>query len=421
MIARGKLVSAQAARLEAEIPGVACGDGVTILTSLGPLHGTVTESYGKRIAIVPGSDPRGTRPGDIVEKAPQCCTRLGVSLLGRAVDALGSPLDERAVEQTRKPFVAPSAPLPNERREVGEPFWTGIRAIDALLTIGRGARVGIFGAPGLGKSTLLEMLAAYCNADAVVIALIGERGREAERWLARVRSNATVVCATSDTSSYERINAAQFAMAQACALRAAGLHVLLVVDSLARYAAALREARIACGEPGGRAGYPATVFHELARFVECAGATRHGSITMIATVLSDGDERDPVSDAARSLLDGHIQLSAALANAGRFPAIDVSASASRTMRSVTDAAHRAQAATIRNALATLASCADARAAGLMPAEPCALRAIAAEPALETFLRQAHLAVPPAAALAEFAALADTFEEAPWTLPPTSPP
>ena len=141
---------------------------------------------------------------------------------------------------------------------------------------------------------------------------------------------------------------------------------------------------------------------------------------MVATVLSDGDERDPVSDAARSLLDGHIQLSATLANAGHFPAIDVPASASRTMACVTDSTHRAQAAAVRAALAALASSADARAAGLMPAESSALRALTAEPALEAFLKQASFAVAPDEALAELTAVADTLEEAPWTLPPTSP-
>ncbi|MBV9271563.1 MAG: hypothetical protein JO165_10730 [Candidatus Eremiobacteraeota bacterium] len=419
MTVTGKITKVQPAQLEALLRCVASGDRVVIATSLGPLHGTVTEVREERVTIVPVAEARGVRPGDTIAKAQQMHTRLGVTLLGRAINALGHSLDGRAVCETHVPIPPLRAPSPVERREISEPFWSGIRAIDALLTIGRGARIGVFAGPGLGKSTLLEMLVAHSTADAVVVGLAGERGREAEQWFSRVTPRTTIVCATSDRSAYERIHAAQFAMAQACGLREAGLHVLLVLDSLARYAAALREAAVGAGEPVGRGGYPARVFHELAGFVECAGATKNGSVTMIATVLSDGDERDPVSDAARSLLDGHIQLSPALAKAARFPAIDVPASVSRTMSHVITEAHRGDAERVRAALATLESCADVRDAGIMPVDPVALRAIAAEPDLDTFLRQGSERVTPGEALGELAALADTLEEAPWTSLPTS--
>ena len=170
-----------------------------------------------------------------------------------------------------------------------------------------------------------------CTADAVVVGLCGERGREAQRWIERRDARTTVVCSTSDRPAKERIACVEVAFAHADALRDRGLHVAFVLDSLARFAAALRETATARGESVGRGGYPASVFAQLARFVEIAGPLRGGSITLIATVLSDGDDRDPVSDAARSLLDGHLQLSPRLAAAGRFPAIDVPASASRTM------------------------------------------------------------------------------------------
>jgi type III secretion protein N (ATPase) len=178
---------------------------------------------------------------------------------------------------------------------------------------------------------------------------------------------------------------------------------------------------VAAGESAGRAGFPASVFSELARFTECAGATRSGSVTLVATVLNDGDERDPVSEAARALLDGHIELSPRLAHAGQFPAIDVLASASRTMNDVVAAAHARDAAAVRGALAALSSCADARAVGLHPADPAALRALHAEDALERFLRQGCERSEPGATLANLRMLADSVKEDRWTLPPTSPP
>jgi ATP synthase in type III secretion protein N len=280
-------------------------------------------------------------------------------------------------------------PDPSQRVDVVTPFWTGVRAIDGLLTLGRGARIGIFGSPGAGKSSLLEAIADACAADAVVAGLVGERGREARRWIDRCDRRTTVVCATSDRSASERIRAAVVAASQANALRERGLHVLLVLDSLARFASALRENAVAAGETTGRAGFPPSVFAELARFVEVAGALRHGSVTLLASVLNDGDDRDPVSEAARALLDGHIALSDHLAHEGRFPAIDVPASASRTMTSVVGADHVAAAATVRAALAALDRTRDARSLGIESSDPDVLAAIAAEEKLERFLRQAR--------------------------------
>jgi ATP synthase in type III secretion protein N len=326
-------------------------------------------------------------------------TTLGTALLGRAVDA--SCAIHGAID-------APAA-LPSQRAAIDRPLWTGVRCIDALLTIGRGARVGIFGAPGAGKSTLLETIVRGTRADAVVVALAGERGREARRWIDDLDGRTSIVCATSDRPAEERVRAASLAMAQACALAARGLHVLLVLDSLARVAYALREAAVTRGESVGRGGYPPSVFASLAQLVERAGAFPQGSVTMLATVLNDGDDRDPVSESARSLLDGHIQLSPALAQSGRFPAIDVPASASRTMSAVVTAEHAAAAASVRAALAALARSEDARALGLEPADPLTRSAVAAEPQLERLLRQGPEPVPPSAALAVLAQTADMLE------------
>lgn len=287
-------------------------------------------------------------------------------------------------------------------------MWTGVRAIDGLLTIGRGARIGIFGAPGSGKSTLLESIVDGTHADAVVLALVGERGREARYWIARCDARTSIVCATSDRSAGERIACAQVALAQASALRDRGLDVLLVVDSLARLAGALREAAIGRGEPVGRAGYPPSVFSELARLLEVAGALERGSISAVVTVLSDGDDRDPVSDAARSLLDGHIVLTERLARSGRFPAIDVPASASRTMHSVASCAHLAGATNVRTALAALERFEDARALGVDPADRVVRAAIAAEAELERFLRQDKHPFDPVRTVGWLGDLADTL-------------
>jgi len=278
-------------------------------------------------------------------------------------------------------------PQPNEREPIAHPLWTGIRAIDGVLTIGRGARLGVFGAPGVGKTTLLESMARGCDADAIVVALVGERGREARRWIERLDDRTTMICATSDRHARERVLAANVAFAHAAALRERGLHVLLVLDSLARVAAAIREIGLAAGESSGRGGYPPRVFAELARLVEVAGALSRGAITLIATVIQDGDERDPVSEAARALLDGHVTLSVKLAQAGRFPAVDVLASTSRTMDAVVDEPHLRAARTVRRAMTALERIEDTRAVGIEPNDPWARRAMAAEDRIEAFFRQ----------------------------------
>jgi type III secretion protein N (ATPase) len=334
----------------------------------------------------------------------------GTGALAGALDALGRPLDGGGALRGRRVRIVVEAPPPHLRAPVQSPFWTGVKVLDALLTLGRGARVGAFGAPGVGKSTLLEAIVGGCHADAVVVALIGERGREAQRWIANRGRHTTIVCATSDRAASERVAAAQVAVAHACALRERGLDVLLLFDSLARFAAALREVALAAGEAAGRGGYPPSVFAELARLAEAAGPTQVGCLTMIATVLDDGGERDPVSDAARALLDGHIALSPRLAQAGRFPAVDVLASASRTMASAADPEHLRSAAAVRGALALLERVDDARRIGIDPVDATTVRAIAAEERLEEFLRQDAIPVDPRdslAALREVAQLLDS--------------
>jgi FliI/YscN family ATPase len=331
---------------------------------------------------------------------------LGTCALGRAIDARGAPLDGQPALMGRTVDVALRSPLPNDRTPIVDPLWTGIRAIDGLLAFGRGARIGVFGPAGCGKTTLLECIVDGCNADVVVVALVGERGREAQQWLARCNERTTVVCATSDRKAVERVAAAQLAFVQADALRHRGLHVLVVLDSLARTAAALREVAVARNESTGRAGYPPSVFADLARMLEVAGSVSLGSITLIATVLSDGDERDPVSDAARSLLDGHIALSSSLAQFGRFPAIDVLQSTSRTMSLVATPEHLAHARRVRRALGLLKESEDARALGIVPQGSEVQSAIALEGSIERFLCQTFEREPARNTMAQLAVIAE---------------
>ncbi|HEY5425499.1 MAG TPA: EscN/YscN/HrcN family type III secretion system ATPase [Candidatus Tumulicola sp.] len=411
MIARGVVLGARGGFVEACLPGARVGDGVSVAATPEPAAGHVCALDAARVFIAMHAAIGGIARGTPVRSDPWVrTTALGSCALGRAIDARGRPLDGGPPLRGRRVAIAPASPSPHDRAPVREPFWTGVRVLDGLLTIGRGARVGIFGAPGVGKSTLLESIAGGCSADATVVGLIGERGREAQRWIDARDARTTVVCATSDRPAAERVRATHVAMAQAAALRARGLHVLLVLDSLARLAAALREIAVAAGESVGRGGYPPSTFAELARLVEVAGPLRAGSITLIASVIDDGEDRDPVSDAARSLLDGHVVLAPRLAEAGRFPAIDVPASASRTMALVARAPHVRAARVIRRALALLDRVEDARRLGIDPVDAPSRRAMAIEGRLEAFLRQDDGPVAAAVTLKIAGDIADCLED-----------
>jgi FliI/YscN family ATPase len=406
----GSVVGSRGQLLEAELPFASVGQGVRITGEGVRLGARVAALQGPRVLLAAFGALDRIAAGDRVEADPDVLSLpLGTPLLGRAIAADGAPLDGKASPRgTRRAVDAASPPLA-ARRPCTEVCWTGVRVIDGPLAFGRGARIGLFGSPGAGKSTLLEAVVRGADVDAVVVALIGERGREAERWLARLDSRTTIVCATSDRAAAERVRAAEVAFAQAGALCERGLDVLLVVDSLARVCAAARELALASGEPVGRAGYPPSVFALLARLLEQAGALASGSVTLLATVLSDGpDEHDPVSEAARATLDGHVVLSERLARAGRFPAVDVPRSASRTFSEVASGPHRVAASLLRAALAALEESREARALGLDPAagDPVLARAVALEPEIERFLRQDGTPSSPERTLTELLALAD---------------
>ena len=411
MNSAGTITAAFAGRLEATLPGARIGDGVRVTTSSGRIAGEVCGLRDRYAIIAPQGSIEGVRAGDTVTADPQATiVPLGTMLLGRSFTAQALPLDGGPALRGISNRIVSSPPLPSKRAAIAAPLWTGVRTIDGLLTIGRGSRVGIFGPPGAGKSSLVDRMFRGCSADAVVLGLIGERGREAQEWMREVPSHACIVCATSDRSAPERIRAATVAMAQACALRERGLHVLFILDSFARFAAALREVAIANGEPPGRAGYPASVFARLASYAEHAGNTPRGSVTLLATVLSDGDERDPVSEAARSLLDGHIQLDMARAQAGKHPAIDVLGSASRTMRKIASPEHVAATEVVRSAIAALAQTAEVRSVGIEPADPYLVRVATEEKAIDRFMIQDNRSEPAENMLCDLQELAARLSE-----------
>ncbi len=272
--------------------------------------------------------------------------------LGRPLDDLGPLVDARRAE------VAGTPPSSLHRRRVTEPLGVGVRAIDGLLSVGKGQRVGIFAGSGVGKSTVLGMIARNTAADVNVIALVGERGKEVRDFLERDLGpeglrRSVVIVATSDQPALVRIKAAFVATRIAEYFRDQGLDVMLMMDSVTRFAMAQREVGLAIGEPTTTRGYTPSVFATLPKLLERTGTSEHGTITALYTVLVDGDDmNEPVADAVRSILDGHIVLSRKLAAANHYPAIDVLASVSRVMPDVVPPAHNAAASTVRDILAT---------------------------------------------------------------------
>jgi FliI/YscN family ATPase len=302
----------------------------------------------------------GISPGDEVEcRAGRPLVPVGFDLLGRVIGSQGEPIDDkpRPWLNLRYPL-SPDAPAALERVSIDEPLGLGVRAIDAMLTAGRGQRLGIFAGTGVGKSVLMGMICRHTQADVNVIALVGERGREVLDFIQQqlgpegLARSVVVVC-TSDAAPALRVRSCLHATAIAEFFRDAGMNVLLMMDSLTRMAMAQRQLGLAAGEPPTSKGYPPSVYSMLPRLVERAGRTKAGSITAIYTVLVEGDDIDePLADAVRGLLDGHIWLSRPLANRGQYPAIDILGSISRVADEVRDEGHHKAALTVRRVLAT---------------------------------------------------------------------
>ncbi len=395
----GTVVRATGLVVEASLPRVAVGtaceiharDGAVVLAEVVGVQGGTAQ-------LVPLSDIHGIGEGcPVFPRASAGTVAVGEALLGRVVDASLHPVDGGALPLLRhRAALHASPPSALQRRRVSRPLPVGIRAIDAFVTVGEGQRLAILAGPGVGKSVLLGMLARSAQADVVVVGLVGERGREVrefvERDLGDGLARAVVVVATSDESPLKRLRAAMSATAVAEHFRAAGKRVLLLVDSLSRVAQAQREIGLAAGEPPTTKGYPPSAFTLLPRLVERAGNDAGpGSMTAFYTVLAEGDDHagDPIADAARATLDGHLVLSRRLAESGHFPAVDVLASVSRVMTDVVPEEHRRLARDGRELLAAYREAADlvevgAYAAGSNPKVDRALRCI--EP-LRAFLRQ----------------------------------
>ena len=390
--------------IEATGPPVSVGDLCEVRSVGGTIRAQAIGFRKGRVLLMPLEEVAGLQPGAPVRAIPGGSEApVGEALLGRVIDGFGRPLDGRGALGTleKRPIHAdPEGPM--LREPIREPFATGVRAIDALIPCGKGQRVGIFGGSGVGKSTLLGALARNSSADVNVIALVGERNREVRGFVEDVLEEeglrrSVVVAATSDRPAPVRVRAAFLAAAIADDFRERGKDVLLISDSATRVAMAQREIGLAAGEPPSQKGYTPSVFQMLPRLFERAGRFARGSVTAFHTILVEGDDmNEPIADAARSLLDGHIVLSRELAAANHYPAIDVLHSVSRLQQAVADGEQIARAGRLREALAEYRRSEDllrlgAYVAGTSPALDTALRA---RGDVERFLRQDLSAIQP---------------------------
>jgi len=364
---QGRVLEAVGQTIESSGPLCSVGECCEIVDSEGRVHPAEVIGFrGSHVLTMPLESTEGIRFGDKVSAlGTQPYLEVGDALIGRVLNASGQPIDHGAVPAVRA--IIPldrNIPHPLERVPIRQPLGTGIRAIDGMLTVGRGQRIGIFGGSGVGKSTLIGMMTRNSDADVIVVGLVGERGREVGEFLEDClgpegRKRAVVLVSTSDQSPLLRQRAALAATAVAEYFAEQGKNVLLVLDSLTRFAMASREIGLAAGEPPTAKGYTPSVFSRMARLVERAGQFRRGSITAFYTVLMEGDDQqDPVVDAARSFLDGHVMLSRALAAEGWYPPIEVLDSVSRLMPAITTEEHKTAAALVRKMLSVYAKSED---------------------------------------------------------------
>ena len=383
--------------VQAEVVGFA-GDRAYLMPT-GDVHGLAS---GARVVPLasPMVPPRLGQPAHPWRRSEDRSLHLpmGDGLLGRVVDSHGRPMDRKGPLEAvhneplvRRPINA------MDRDPVREPLDTGVRAINTMLTVGRGQRIGLFAGTGVGKSVLLGMMARYTAADVIVVGLIGERGREVKEFIEDIlgedgRARSVVVAAPADAPPLSRLQGAAYATAVAEHFRDQGLDVLLLMDSLTRYAMAQREIALAIGEPPATKGYPPSCFAKLPQLVERSGNGRpgQGSITAFYTVLSEGDDQqDPIADAARGILDGHIVLSRELAESGHYPAIDIERSISRVMNNVVPREHIAAARQMRKLLSKLSKARDLIQLGAyVPGHDAELdAAVKSQPAMMALLQQ----------------------------------
>ncbi|MEW9797540.1 flagellar protein export ATPase FliI [Alteromonas sp. CYL-A6] len=399
VVAAGKLVRGIGLTLEAVGCQLPVGSQCLVQTVDGEIEAEVV-GFGDDITyLMPTEAVRGIVPGSrVLPLNRQSGLAVGMGLLGRVVDGNGQPLDGLGAIETSARVATIKPPInPLIRKPITRPLDVGVRAINALNTVGMGQRMGLFAGSGVGKSVLLGMMTRGSQADVVVVGLVGERGREVKEFIHDIlteeeRERAVVVAAPADTSPLMRLKGCETAVTIAEYFRDQGMNVLLLIDSLTRYAMAQREIALAVGEPPATKGYPPSVFARLPALVERAGngSDRQGSITAFYTVLTEGDDlQDPIADAARAILDGHIVLSRSLADSGHYPAIDIEASISRVMPAVVSDEHLMQARRIRQVYSNYQQNKDLIAIGAYTkgADPRIDLAIRAEPAINAFLQQ----------------------------------
>lgn len=346
----GKVTQIIGLMIESQGPEANIGDVCYIYSLRGqaPLPAEVVGFRDNRLLLMPLGDLQSIGPGcDVINSGNPLKVKVGHELLGKVLNGLGEPLDDSKLPGHMQQYSTHNQPSnPLSRPRVLEPISVGVRCIDGLLTIGKGQRVGIFAGSGVGKSTLMGMIARNTSADVNVIALIGERGREVLDFIERDLGEeglrrSVVIVATSDQPALIRIKGALIATTIAEYFRDHGKNVMLMMDSVTRYAMALREVGLAVGEPPATRGYTPSVFANLPKLLERAGTSRRGSITAFYTVLVDGDDmNEPIADTVRGILDGHIVLSRQLANRGHYPAIDVLSSISRVMKEIVPEEHQ---------------------------------------------------------------------------------
>lgn len=356
----GKVQRVLGLTIESVGPAVTYGDICRIRLEPGKyLYAEVVGFNKNRVILMPIGDMKGVMPGaDVLASGTALTVPVGSELLGRVINGVGAPIDGKGDIITKERYPVDGKPLnPLDRSVVDQHLSVGIRAIDGLISVGRGQRIGIFSGSGVGKSTIISMIARYTDADVNVIALIGERGREVKDFVEKELGReglkrSVVVVATSDQPPMLRLRGASLAHSVAEYFRDQGLHVNLMMDSVTRYAMAQREVGLAVGEPSAQRGYPPSVFSMMPKLMERAGTIGSGSITGFYSVLVEGDDmNEPIADTARGILDGHIVLDRKMAHRGHYPAINVLSSVSRCMKDVVTDEHRKAAMEFRKLLA----------------------------------------------------------------------
>jgi flagellum-specific ATP synthase len=358
LIVEGKLSRMVGLTLEAEGCRASIGSLCLVENKSGTKIGAEVVGFsGGSVFLMPTGKTQGLEPGcRVIPLGKNSLAKVGFGLLGRVLDGAGNPLDEKGSLKTDAKISLNGKTInPLSRKPIRDSLDVGVRAINSILSVGRGQRLGLFAGTGVGKSVLLGMMTKFTDADVVVVGLIGERGREVNEFVLKIlgeegMKRSVVVASPADDSPLMRVHGAMLATSIAEYFRDQGLDVLLLMDSLTRFAQAHREIALAIDEPPATKGYPPSVFAKLPHLVERAGNGDEGggSITAFYTVLSEGDDtNDPIADAARGVLDGHIVLSRALAESGHFPAIDIEASISRVMPDIADARHQKLATKLR--------------------------------------------------------------------------